>query len=685
MKQLYLVVLCLMLIGVACSSDDEVDPPYIPNSSSVGLSSSTSSTSSSAVSSSSVASIYAVFSGLTANGSSGAVSTTALTLTFDVDPNGLVADDITVTGAKKGLLSGTGSTRTLTISDITVANNETVSVAITSSKGLVITGSPRTVVVYKAPIAVSFVSLTANGVSGSVVTTALTLTFDVDPASLTASDITLTGATKGTLSGSGTSRTLAISAITVANGSEITVALANPAGYAIAGSSKTVSVYKVVYTVTFNSQGGDSPNPGSLVVAFNEAYGTLATTSRTGYVFDGWWTGEGGSGSKVLDGTIVSTTGNHSLYAKWTKVPYLITYNLDGGENVAGNPGSYTVDTPTITLQDPTKIGYTFCGWFSNAGLTTPVTSIASGSTGDRVLYAKWSLDIYVAGAESYRVKYWKNGVPVNLTTGTPSGAAYSIFVSGSDVYVAGNEGIYAKYWKNGSVVQLLTSYDYSTAYSIAVAGAKVYVSGYFQNGSDYRMGYWVNGSMTQDGYRAAKGYSCFVSGADFYVAGYDTLSNIPYTKQACYWKNCAKTVLDTSTSEANSIYISGADIYVTGFVIIGTKSFAYYWKNGVATALTTGTQNAAGTSVFVSGTDVYVAGYESNGTYDVAKYWKNGVAVLLSDGTRNARSTQIALSGTDVYVSGYDGNTALYWKNGVAVPLSDGSTYAVANSIFFK
>ncbi|HPH03771.1 MAG TPA: InlB B-repeat-containing protein, partial [Spirochaetota bacterium] len=68
------------------------------------------------------------FSGLSANGTPGSVTTTELTLTFDVEPVGLDIDDITVTGATKGSLSGTGTTRTLTISGVTVGNGGTVTV-----------------------------------------------------------------------------------------------------------------------------------------------------------------------------------------------------------------------------------------------------------------------------------------------------------------------------------------------------------------------------------------------------------------------------------------------------------------------------------------------------------------------------------------------------------------------------
>jgi len=76
-------------------------------------------------------------------------NTTGLTLTFTVDPTTLTASNITVTGATKGTLSGTGTTRSLAISNITVANGATVSVAVANPTGFIISGSPKTAVVYK--------------------------------------------------------------------------------------------------------------------------------------------------------------------------------------------------------------------------------------------------------------------------------------------------------------------------------------------------------------------------------------------------------------------------------------------------------------------------------------------------------------------------------------------------------
>ncbi len=79
-------------------------------------------------------------------------------------------------------------------------------------------GSPDT-------IALEFLGVTQiGGVDGVRDSTALELSFDINPATLAADDITVFGATKGALSGSETTRTLAISGITVPYGDQSPVA-----------------------------------------------------------------------------------------------------------------------------------------------------------------------------------------------------------------------------------------------------------------------------------------------------------------------------------------------------------------------------------------------------------------------------------------------------------------------------
>lgn len=95
-----------------------------------------------------------------------------------------------------------------------------------------------------------------GGASGTTDSTGLTLTFTIDPKTLSADNITVTGATKGSLSGSGTTRILAISSITVANGATVSVTITNPTGYLVSGSTQTAVVYKVVPHIGMPYQGG---------------------------------------------------------------------------------------------------------------------------------------------------------------------------------------------------------------------------------------------------------------------------------------------------------------------------------------------------------------------------------------------------------------------------------------------
>ncbi len=52
-------------------------------------------------------------------------------------------------------------------------------------------------------------------------------------------------------------------------------------------------------------------------VAYNDTYGELPTPKRTGYIFNGWYTGENGTGVRITDTTKVELTANQTLYANW--------------------------------------------------------------------------------------------------------------------------------------------------------------------------------------------------------------------------------------------------------------------------------------------------------------------------------------------------------------------------------
>ncbi|MBU0935030.1 MAG: formylglycine-generating enzyme family protein [Spirochaetes bacterium] len=83
------------------------------------------------------------------------VTTTGLELNFSDDPSTLTAEHITVNGATIGSLSGSGLIRILELSEISVANGEILTVTIDSPSAYLISGSPKTVEVFKCPSVIS--------------------------------------------------------------------------------------------------------------------------------------------------------------------------------------------------------------------------------------------------------------------------------------------------------------------------------------------------------------------------------------------------------------------------------------------------------------------------------------------------------------------------------------------------
>lgn len=145
------------------------------------------------------------------------------------------------------------------------------------------------------------------------------------------------------------------------------------------------------YTISFADGGGS----GSMAAITGICPGAdqelpANTFEKTGYTFAGWK--DASSNDYADEATINDISSNITLTAQWSAKNYTIAYDLAGGSVASPNPISYTIESSAITLNNPTKTGYTFSGW-TGTGLdaaTTTVT-IAAGSTGNRSYTATWS------------------------------------------------------------------------------------------------------------------------------------------------------------------------------------------------------------------------------------------------------------------------------------------------------
>lgn len=140
------------------------------------------------------------------------------------------------------------------------------------------------------------------------------------------------------------------------------------------------------YTLTFESNGGTVVNP------ITQNYQTplaLPTPVKDGFDFAGWYRDT--QFSQVFNETTMPPE-SIQVYAKWSASPYSITFESNGGSVVPTLSANYgeTITKP----EDPTKLGHTFIGWFSDTALENAFV-FSQMPIGGATLYAKWSVNSY--------------------------------------------------------------------------------------------------------------------------------------------------------------------------------------------------------------------------------------------------------------------------------------------------
>ncbi|WP_419515387.1 InlB B-repeat-containing protein [Dysosmobacter welbionis] len=147
------------------------------------------------------------------------------------------------------------------------------------------------------------------------------------------------------------------------------------------------------YTVTVSNDGNGTGTAAPSTAAAGTTI-TLTAMPKEGYHFKEWQVISGGV--TIKDDKFLMPNDNVEVKAIFEKdapapTEYTITYDLAGG-TAEGNPDTYTIETRTFTLKNPTKSGYTFTGW-SGTGLdgeNNMTVTIPTGSTGNRTYTAHW-------------------------------------------------------------------------------------------------------------------------------------------------------------------------------------------------------------------------------------------------------------------------------------------------------
>ena len=138
--------------------------------------------------------------------------------------------------------------------------------------------------------------------------------------------------------------------------------------------------------------------------------------SRTGYTFNGWWY----NGERISNDTALRSAENHTLTADWIANDYTVTVHANGG--TLPNACNACMTTPTTfkvkfdqpmnyyfsectgcNINDVTREGYTFGGWYMNESCTGNALDFTGTwqAAYDADIYAKWTPNEYTVTLHS--------------------------------------------------------------------------------------------------------------------------------------------------------------------------------------------------------------------------------------------------------------------------------------------
>ena len=171
----------------------------------------------------------------------------------------------------------------------------------------------------------------------------------------------------------------------------------------------------ITYTISFNANSDGASGTITSVPATYDEEITLPSSGfvYTGFTFKGWMKSADGTsadyagGAKVLNLT-AEPDEEITLYALWLENDaHTITYN-NVPEDVTNENQTSFAEKNEVTIEDLTRTGYTFGGWFASldsdgAGVGEAITGWNAGDkTADVTLYAQWTPITYTISFDRY-------------------------------------------------------------------------------------------------------------------------------------------------------------------------------------------------------------------------------------------------------------------------------------------
>ncbi len=205
------------------------------------------------------------------------------------------------------------------------------------------------------------------------------------------------------------------------------------------------------YTVSYAEADGSAiEGCTSVSITGGKTLSSLPEPTKEGVYFDGWYKDTGLTEAFDISTPISQDT---ILYAKWTS-PVTITKYLNNGSTDPVTQQAQLNRVPTI--EEPTKEGQVFDGWYTDSSLQTPFDATAK-LTGDVTIYAKWKDESeFKSSYVGYNCYSSKNG-STNISNaynlevngyGVTSGRFDNTIVSASNGTITFKDGSLGKYLK---------------------------------------------------------------------------------------------------------------------------------------------------------------------------------------------------------------------------------------------
>ncbi len=169
----------------------------------------------------------------------------------------------------------------------------------------------------------------------------------------------------------------------------------------------TYTKYKITYSGLGSSGKNNKSNPSTYTIASGKI--TLKDPTKPGFKFQGWYKDK--NFKKKITYIPAGSTGNITVYSKWTPNQYTLKFNANGGSGKMSKKTKIKYNESfKLPKNEFVKTGFVFKGWntkkdgkgtsYSNKEKVSKLTTKNGGTV---TLYAQWS-------ALKYNIKFDGNG-----------------------------------------------------------------------------------------------------------------------------------------------------------------------------------------------------------------------------------------------------------------------------------